>query len=832
MAKKDTKVVKKSGKAREEQTEREIVGVCFIAIALFLGAGIYTDLVGVIGTAVKNFCFGMFGIAGYAVPVILAGIGVLSIIMSKSNNTESTLWLLFAGVVCLLVIIHAATRGTISSKGIWSYYSDAYLYGKIYFRGGGLLGALPAYPSLKLLGPAGTYIFFGAAILIVFLVATKLSIRAMGEKVGSGIKNGVETVTEKVHTAHVQQQARRETYNFEEMGFEQVFPPKKKAVNADGKGLYTETLGIDEAPVTIKKKRKNSDESHIVRRREDANDWNGDISLIPEKGALPKRLSDDDDPFDILSAVEESALKQQVMDPEEDEVIPPAKPVKATKKDVMEAEASIAPEPPVYVAPPINRLKKPAAVYGKSSESPVAKGKKLEETLASFNIQARVINYSVGPVITRFELHPAQGVRVNRITSLSDDIALALAAPRVRIEAPIPGKSAIGIEIPNRDTVPVLLREVIESPEFTEGNSALRFGLGKDIAGNVVCADLDKMPHLLIAGSTGSGKSVCINDIILSFVYGKKPDDVRLILIDPKQVELKVYSPMPHLLMPVVTDPKKAAGALKWAVMEMDQRYLKMSKVNARSVSRYNSLQEDPAERLPRLVIIIDELADLMMVAAKDVEESICRLAQLGRAAGIHLIVATQRPSTDIITGLIKANIPSRIALAVSSAVDSRVIMDTGGAEKLLGRGDMLFHANGAGKPVRVQCAFVSDEEVEDVMDFFAVQQSDDDAPKYAEISLEEVSSAVDIAMGQGNGKQEDELLDDAVKIVLESGQASISMIQRRLRVGYARAARLIDIMEQMKVVSGFDGSKPRKLLVGSFAEYQQLAGGNTSTEE
>jgi len=835
MAKKDTKVVKKTGKAKEEQTEREIIGVCFIAIALFLGAGIYTDLVGVIGTAVKNFSFGMFGMAGYAVPVILAVLGVLSIAMSKSDSAESTLWLLFAGVVCLLVIIHAATRSSISSKGVLSYYSDAYLYGKIYFKGGGLLGALLAYPALLLLGPIGTYIFFGAAILIVLLVATRLSIRAMGEKVGSKIKTGVETVSEKVHTVQAQQQVRREIYDFEEMGYEQIFPPKKKATKSDGKGLYTETLGNETAPAPAKRPRKKDEDSHIVRRREDAVDWDGDISLIPERGALQKRNPDDDDPFDILSAVDDSALRQEVIPVEADEDAPvavSAKPVKTTAADVKAAEASIVPEPPAYVFPPVSRLKKPAASYGRSSESPVAKGRKLEETLASFNIQAKVINHSVGPVITRFELQPAQGVRVNRITSLSDDIALALAAPRVRIEAPIPGKSAIGIEIPNRDTVPVLLREVIESPEFKDGSSALRFGLGKDIAGNVVCADLDKMPHLLIAGSTGSGKSVCINDIILSFVYGKKPDDVRLILIDPKQVELRVYSPMPHLLMPVVTDPKKAAGALKWAVMEMDQRYRKMSKVNARSISRYNSLQEDDAEKLPRLVIIIDELADLMMVAAKDVEESICRIAQLGRAAGIHLIVATQRPSTDIITGLIKANIPSRIALAVSSAVDSRVIMDAGGAEKLLGKGDMLFHANGAGKPIRTQCAFVSDEEVEDVMDFFASQQSEEAVPKYAEISLEEVSSAVDTAMGQGNGKQEDDLLDDAVKIVLESGQASISMIQRRLRVGYARAARLIDIMEQMKVVSGFDGSKPRKLLIGSFAEYQQLQGGNNSTEE
>jgi len=596
-----------------------------------------------------------------------------------------------------------------------------------------------------------------------------------------------------------------------------------------------------------KKTSRKRPEKVVVKRMdkdsEQKKNWDGDISFLPSTGAIPtKKQGQDDDPFNILAEVDEKDILPEPensypdtpFDYSEEETIPFAEDdIPDDNSDIIvggEEIPEVAPQPPVYEFPPINCLKRPAFRSVKGMDSPAAKGKKLEETLASFNIDAKVINYSVGPTITRFELHPAQGIRVNRITSLSDDIALALAAPRVRIEAPIPGKSAIGIEIPNKDTVPVLLREVIESPEFTEGNSALRFGLGKDIAGNVVCADLDRMPHLLIAGSTGSGKSVCINDIILSFVYGKKPEDVRLIMIDPKKVELRVYSPMPHLLMPVVTDAKKAAGALKWAVMEMDQRYLKMSKFNARDLNRYNSLQKEASEKMPRLVIIIDELADLMMVAAKEVEESICRIAQLGRAAGIHLIVATQRPSADIITGLIKANIPSRIALMVSSAVDSRVIMDASGAEKLLGRGDMLFHANGASKPVRAQAAFVSDEEVESVMDFFAAKQQEG-TPTYSEISLEEVSSVVS-TMGQGNGKQEDDLIDDAVKIVLESGQASISMIQRRLRVGYARAARLIDIMEQMHVVSGFDGSKPRKLLITSFEEYKQLSAGGNSQED
>jgi len=473
-----------------------------------------------------------------------------------------------------------------------------------------------------------------------------------------------------------------------------------------------------------------------------------------------------------------------------------------------------------YLRPPITLLKAPPQGRG-MQESPEEKGRLLVETLKSFNIDAKLLHTSVGPVITRFELQPAQGVRVNRITTLSNDIALSLAAPRVRIEAPIPGKAAVGIEIPNKNVSGVFLREIIASNEFAAMTSPISFALGKDIAGNILCADLDKMPHLLIAGSTGSGKSVCINDIIISMVYKSSPKDLQMILIDPKVVEMKVYSSLPHLAMPVVTEPKRAAAALKSAVLEMEQRYRRMSEMNARDLKRFNTLVETEEEKMPQLVIVIDELADLMMVAAKDVEESICRIAQLGRACGIHLIVATQRPSADIITGLIKANIPSRIAFMVSSAIDSRVIMDTNGAEKLLGKGDMLFHANGASKPIRAQGAFISDEEVEAVMDFFSEQSI---APRFEKTGFSQiVANAEQQGATQGNGKQEDELLPEAVKVVLESGQASISMIQRRLRVGYARAARLVDIMEKQKIVSGFDGSKPRKLLISSYAEFEAM---------
>lgn len=484
-----------------------------------------------------------------------------------------------------------------------------------------------------------------------------------------------------------------------------------------------------------------------------------------------------------------------------------------------EATGEALPEPmeaPVveYQRPSLDVLKTPEKNYRTTSETPEKTMDLLIETLASFNIECRPLGWSVGPVVTRYELQPARGVRVNRITTLSNDLALALAAPRVRIEAPIPGKAAVGVEVPNKTAATVLLKEIIDTDEFKNAKSPVTMAIGKDIGGKIVVADLAKMPHMLIAGSTGSGKSVCINDIILSMIYKSAPADLRLIMVDPKQVELSVYSTLPHLLIPVVTDPKKAASALRWAVNEMTMRYKKFSDRGARDLARYNEIQEEERNRLPRIVVIVDELADLMMVAPDEVEDCICRIAQLGRAAGIHLIVATQRPSADVITGLIKANIPSRAAFAVSSAIDSRIILDSTGAEKLLGRGDCLFHPNGAAKPTRLQAAFVSDEEVEAVVNDIKTRNGSE--PQYDKDVEQAMSGAAGGAKGGvfGEGKQEDELLGEAVRIVLDSGQASISMIQRKLRVGYARAARLVDMMEEQGYVSGFDGSKPRKVLI------------------
>ena len=445
-----------------------------------------------------------------------------------------------------------------------------------------------------------------------------------------------------------------------------------------------------------------------------------------------------------------------------------------------------------------------------------ANADRLVDTLKSFGVETRIIDICRGPSVTRYELQPSAGVKISKITNLADDIALNLAAGGVRIEAPIPNKPAVGIEVPNKKTDIVTLREIVDSPEFERAKSKLTFAVGRDIAGNVTLADIAKMPHMLIAGSTGSGKSVCINSMIISLIYKSSPDDVRLLMIDPKVVELGVYNGIPHLLVPVVTDPRKAAGALGWAVTEMLNRYKLFADSGVRDLVGYNKMarrSEDTAP-LPQIVIIIDELADLMMAASNEVEDSICRLAQMARAAGMHLVIATQRPSVDVITGVIKANIPSRIAFAVSSQVDSRTILDSGGAEKLLGKGDMLFNPIGVQKPIRVQGCFVTDKEVEQVVGFIKSSGQAD----YSDDILEEIekqAAAEKPKAGDGGGfDDQDSLLPEAIECVVEAGQASTSFLQRRLKLGYARAARIMDDMEQRGVVGPQEGSKPRQVLI------------------
>lgn len=460
-----------------------------------------------------------------------------------------------------------------------------------------------------------------------------------------------------------------------------------------------------------------------------------------------------------------------------------------------------------YSIPPLSLLKK--SISSKNVRLPkeiAANTHILEEMLENFGVSAKIINTCQGPTVTRYELAPAPGVKVSKIVNLADDIALKLAAPGVRIEAPIPGKAAIGIEVPNKDVSSVPLRDVLESSEFNNSSSKLTVALGKDIAGQPIIADLAKMPHLLVAGATGSGKSVCINTLITSILFKATPQEVKLVLIDPKVVELSSYNGIPHLLTPVLTDAKKASGALRWAVKEMENRYSLFAETGVRDIARYNEIAME--ERLPLIVIIIDELADLMMIAPVDVEDAICRLAQMARAAGLHLVLATQRPSVDVITGTIKANIPSRISFAVSSQVDSRTILDMGGAEKLLGKGDMLFYPVGSPKPIRVQGAYIGDNEVEDLLAFIKRQGT----PEYMEIGV----TGEETIEKKEQEKFADELLEDAVCMVLETGQASVSMLQRKFRIGYTRAARLIDTMEEMHIVGPNIGSKAREILMTS----------------
>ena len=468
--------------------------------------------------------------------------------------------------------------------------------------------------------------------------------------------------------------------------------------------------------------------------------------------------------------------------------------------------------PKEYKKPPISLLEKPSGSGKTNTNLLAAKAQKLEETLKNFHVDARVVQVTQGPTVTRYEIQPSVGVKVSSIVRLADDIALNLEAKSIRIEAPIPGKAAVGIEVENDSVTMVRLREIIDSDAFKKSKSKITFAVGKDISGNAIVADLKSMPHLLIAGSTGSGKSVCINSIITSFIYKANPDEVKLILIDPKVVELGNYNGIPHLMIPVVTDPTKAAAALNWAVAEMTDRYKKFAEEGVRDLESYNEFvraNAEPDKVMPQVVIIIDELADLMMAAPSQIEESICRLAQMARAAGMHLIVATQRPSVDVITGVIKANIPSRIAFAVSSQVDSRTILDMQGAEKLVGKGDMLFNPMGMGKPIRVQGTFVSDGEVHKVIAFVKEQVAQGQSAYN-----EDVLTRIEHSNVQDSAEDTDDLLPDAIELVVRSGQASVSMLQRRFRIGYNRAARIVDMMEARGIVGPQDGSRPRQVLL------------------
>ena len=776
-----------------KQSRNNLIIIILIIVSVLLGFLIYTKS-GAIGRGLSDALGGMLGVSRLLIPLGIAGVAI-KLALDDSELYISKLVKFGVFLISISVIISAfqLSRGEIlTNKDLSESLKDAYYLGS-QGNGGGTLGALLAIPLSHLIGNVGTIILF-IGIAIIFAVTTfGINMAELISMIIEKRKERFEEFRQERMEEKEERKSEREERQIERAKMREEVRKKKKL----------EENQNDDEPEQIKinfggKLLDNQNEGKLKRYDHGADDI---VPLGMNKMQRKENVEQEAHP-DVL----ENNLFKQEEEQKEDKT-----------KEVLQLQHALTVEDENYEYPPVELLSKSNNKGPKGGAKALTDtATKLQKTLYSFGVSAKVDNVSVGPAITRYELKPAEGVRVSKIANLADDIALNLAAETIRIEAPIPGKQAVGIEVPNKEKQAVHLRDVLESEEFEDSKSKLTVALGKDVAGNIQLADIAKMPHVLIAGSTGSGKSVCINTIITSIIYKAKPSEVKLVMVDPKVVELSVYNGIPHLLIPVVTDPKKAAGALAWAVQEMDNRYNLFALKGVRDLAGYNKSVENDKElgKLPQIVIIVDELADLMMVAAKDVEESICRLAQKARAAGMHLVIATQRPSVDVITGLIKANVPSRIAFAVSSQVDSRTILDGVGAEKLLGKGDMLFFPAGAPKPSRVQGAFVSDEEVEKIVDF--VKQNG--TANYSEDILESIENSQktdkEIAMEKEDEDETDPFLMDAIETVVETGQASTSFIQRRFKVGYARAGRIIDQMEERGVISGYQGSKPREVLM------------------
>ncbi len=742
-----------------------------------------------------DFILGLSGFVFLCFPILLLYISIMTLLENKLKRLSSEVYLSTTLIVLICTAVYAFRIDTLPDiRNYIEILKQLYQDGSQGI-GAGLLSGIFGVPLVCALGVVGSRI---TIILLIFVNIMFLSGNTILDLLASFISR--ETVREKTpEQLHKEKIAARKekTLSLNKKKKLPRYTPKSKDVNID----------VDLGP------------DAIVEVEEEIKKPNKKIS---KKAATKVAETKDDD----SGAAEAAAKYAQKQDSET---------AQKFAKDVQEAyekeTEKIAHE---YTMPPIDLLQDAPKVKQEDiTEELKTNGQMLVDTLKSFGVQTKIIDISRGPAVTRYELQPGAGVKISKITNLADDIALNLAATGVRIEAPIPGKAAVGIEVPNKNVQIVKMREIINSQAFNKAKSNITVALGRDIAGKVTLADLSRMPHLLIAGSTGSGKSVCINGLIVSMLYKASPDEVKFLMIDPKVVELGHYNAIPHLMVPVVTDPRKAAGALNWAVTEMIKRYKIFAEYSVRDLQSYNEMvemcngrppilrdseddngEEIVLEKMPQVVIIIDELADLMMVAPHEVEDSICRLAQMARAAGMHLVIATQRPSVDVITGIIKANIPSRIAFAVSSAIDSRTILDSGGAEKLLGRGDMLFSPIGVSKPLRVQGCFLTDKEIEAVVEF--VKKGNDS--EYDENIIEEIDNNIIPEKGKdkndSNDEKSDVMLDKAIECVVEAGQASTSLLQRRLRLGYARAARIMDIMEEKGIVAPAEGAKPRKVLM------------------
>lgn len=811
-----------SRKRNKKQTKKKQDSQSFlkdeIIILSALAAGILLlisnfGIGGFVGDAVSSVLFGLFGTIAYIIPILLF-IGIAFVISNKGNSIAYIKTAAGAGftlMVCTLfqLIMNEYTAGT----RLFSYYKIS----SMHKDGGGLLGGIVVSALCPAIGVIGTYVIVIILCIICLVIITEKSFIR-------GVKKG----SEKAYSS-AKQDAKKRKEQAELRREKRAQEREQKAAEKERKRKDNTVSGVSFDTTLVKK----SPEMREITPPEDVPDLFAEE--IPSYDGREAEVSKNIVPDDITINRAQPIMEEEALIPEP---VPEKRKTKESKKQVETATANVEQEikkseekrAKEYVFPPLSLLKHGKKSGGDSDAHLRQTAMKLQQTLQNFNVNVTVTNVSCGPSVTRYELQPEQGVKVSKIVGLADDIKLNLAAADIRIEAPIPGKAAVGIEVPNKENTAVMLRDLLETDEFQNHESKIAFAAGRDIAGKVVVADIMKMPHVLIAGATGSGKSVCINTLIMSILYKADPKDVKLIMIDPKVVELSVYNGIPHLMIPVVTDPKKAAGALNWAVAEMMKRYDLFAQYNVRDLKGYNAKvetveaieEEGKPEKLPQIVIIVDELADLMMVAPGEVEESICRLAQLARAAGIHLVLATQRPSVNVITGLIKANMPSRIAFSVSSGVDSRTIIDMNGAEKLLGKGDMLFYPAGYQKPARVQGAFVSDKEVQAVVDFLV---KNSESVQYNEEITNHVNSASVAAGGTVSGNSgaddQDAYFVDAGKFIIEKDKASIGMLQRVFKIGFNRAARIMDQLAEAGVVGEEEGTKPRKVLM-SMEQFEQ----------
>lgn len=834
---------------RAEEFRREIILWVIVAVSLLLFIS-NLGIGGKVGGAVSGFFFGLFGMIAYIFPIILL-VGSFFGISNKDNAfaiVKLVAAILFAVFICVFLYLVVYGKEVVTPATAFADSRQTKI-------GGGLVGALIGYFIVPAFGLIGSYIIDIIVLIVTLVLITgKSAMRGMkagGEKVYASAKENSEKYQEYRQYKAEEKAKRRRDRKVSGVSTDTKIVDKASESNqiSDEMGeihidSYSQFPEVKEEHVTRLTSEamaelipnENTVQAAPEKAPTDIYAANSSAANIPAWEAAPTVQENDAiespipeiDPLDIeIQAPEELFEEPPVVEKTKRRARANADEIETGIKEVEETiSKSENNSVSGYVPPDINILHKgDANAVGNTKAQLKETAEKLEKTMQIFGVKAKVTDYCCGPTVTRYEVQPELGVKVSKIVNLADDIKFALAATDVRIEAPIPGKSAVGIEVPNAQNVTVPFRDLVESQEFKSKKSPITFALGRDIAGQVVVADLAKMPHLMIAGSTGSGKSVCINTIITSILYKAGPDEVKLIMIDPKVVELSVYNGIPHLLIPVVTDPKKAAGALNWAVQEMTDRYQKFADANVREINGYNEKietmevpegQERP-KKMERIVVIVDELADLMMVASKDVETAICRLAQLARAAGIHLIIATQRPSADVITGIIRANMPSRIAFAVSTATDSRIILDQAGADRLLGKGDMLFNPQGAPTPHRIQGAFISDNEIAAIIDDVKEKNGEsasNEAIQNAVNAAQVSSQAVAISDGGADDDGRDALFADAAKIIVDKEKASIGMLQRYLKVGFNRAARIMDQLEEAGIVGPEEGTKPRMVLV------------------